>query len=354
MSRQSDPKEGKRPPGTQGGEFHHPLDVDVVGMGTVTLHQAALVPELGGSSRAKLHSQGLETMTAGATAVALIQLARLGVSTAWLGLFGDDPEGEQLQAWLGREGIEVCCTERRTGKRTPFSWGMVTPEGERAFYFFPNVLSDLTPEEVSARIVGCIDTSLHFHTDVATIPLRTVLQAIEVARAADCMVFTDVDTDPIYLVEEVGLGRRKELDAILEKTDVLKTGLPGALRLTGEQDIETACAKLHAEYACRYTAVTAGRRGSWLAYNSDLWHIPALGGPAVDATGAGGSWFGGLSYALLRGMQGSDAGYFAAACAAVTCSRIGTDGIGTLAEVQSVLNGEIADEETPAGGTRSN
>ena len=349
MSGRSEPQEAAA---AAGSGLSGPLAVDVVGMGTISLHYAARVPELGRSQRAKMHSQGLEVMPAGASAVALIQLARLGLSTAWLGLFGDDPEADQLLDWLRREGIEACCTERRAGKRTPFSWGMVTPEGERSFYFFPNVLSDLTPEEVSARIVGCIDTSLHFHTDVATIPFRTVLQAIEVAHAADAMVFTDVDTDPVYLVEEVGLGRRKELDAILEKTDVLKTGIPGAARLTGVEDMERACARLHETYECRYTVVTGGRHGAWVAYNSDVWHIPTLGGPGVDPTGAGGSWFGGFSYALLRGMQGFDAGYFAAACAAVTCSRLSTEGIGTLAEVQEVLAGGEAAEPAPAGGDR--
>lgn len=323
-------------------------DADVVGMGTVTMHYEALVPELGEAKR-KIHSQGLEIAPGGATAVALIQLARLGVSSAWIGILGDDDEGNALLSCFERESVQIRCVECRRGKRTAYSWGLVTPEGDRTMFFFPNVLSDLSPEEVSARMVGCIDSSLHFHTDLATIPFRTTLQAIEVAHAADCLVFTDVDTEPIYLVEEVGLGRRKVLEAILKQTDVVKFCRSAAARLTGTEDYETACRQLHEKYRSRYTVVTAGAEGSYLAYNGELWHIPALGGHKVDPTAAGGAYFGGLSYAILRGMNGLDAGYFAAGCAAYACSHVGSLSLGTLPEVEGVLGGEQAEEVTARG-----
>jgi sugar/nucleoside kinase (ribokinase family) len=327
-----------------------PATADVVGMGTVTMHYEALVPELGKAKR-KVHSQGLEIAPGGATAIALIQLARLGVSSAWLGILGDDDEGTALIGQFERENVQIKCVERREGKRTAYSWGLVTPEGDRALFFFPNVLSDLSPEEVSARMVGCIDSSLHFHTDVATIPFNTTLQAIEVAHAADCMVFTDVDAEPVYLIEEVGLGRRKVLEAILQQSDVLKFCRSAASRLSGSEDYEEACGVLHEKYGSRYTVVTAGREGSFLAYNGELWHIPALGGHKVDPTSAGGAYFGGLSYALLHGMNGLDAGWFAAGCAAYACSRVGTLSLGTLPEIESVLGGEAVSEEVGSGGT---
>jgi sugar/nucleoside kinase (ribokinase family) len=212
----------------------------------------------------------------------------------------------------------------------------------------------LTPEEVSATMVGCIDNALHFHTDIATIPFRTTLQAIEVAAAADCMIFTDVDSDPIYLIEEVGLGRRKELEAILAKSDVLKVCRLAALRLTGAADLETACRQLHETCGARYVAVTMGREGSLLAGNGTLWHIPVLGPPAVDPTGAGGAYFGGFSYAILHGMQGVDAGLFASACAAVACSHMGGEGIGRLDQIQQMLaagadQAPVTGDDIPAG-----
>jgi sugar/nucleoside kinase (ribokinase family) len=323
---------------------------DVVGMGTVTMHYEALVPELGSDKR-KIHSQGLEVAPGGATAVALIQLARLGVSSAWLGILGDDDEGGALLNHFQNENVEIRCVEQREGKRTAYSWGLVTPEGDRTMFLFPNVLSDLMPEEVSARMIGCIDSSLHFHTDVATIPIKTTLQAIEVAHAADCMVFTDVDAEPVYLVEEVGLGRRKELESILQQTDVIKFCRSAAARLSESDNYEEACHILHERYGSRYTVVTAGKEGSYLAYNGEFWHIPALGGHKVDPTAAGGAYFGGLSYALLHGMNGLDAGYFAAACAAFACTRVGSLSLGTREEVDSVLTGEQVEEEIGAEGS---
>jgi len=321
---------------------------DAVGMGTIMLLYEALVPQVGGKQ--KLHSQGLEVVPGGATAVALTQLARLGVSCGWLGVMGDDEDGDTLINHLVREGIETRCVKRLGGKRSPFSWVMVPPDGSRSTFFFPNVLSDLTPEQVSATMVGCIDNALHFHTDVATIPLRTTLQAIEVARAADCMIFTDLDTDPIYLVDEVGLGRHKELEVILERTDVLKLCRSAAVRLTSDDDPQQACRILHEKYGSRYTFVTADRDGSFLNYHDEAWHVPSLGGPVVDTTGAGGAYFGGVSYAILAGHEGVDVGYFASACAAAACSRVGSLALGTVEEIRSILNGEEVAEEADLPG----
>ncbi len=325
-----------------------PQPADVVGMGTVMLLYEALVPAVGGKQ--KLHSQGLEVVPGGATAMALTQLARLGVTCGWLGVLGDDEDGDTLISHLSREGVETRCVKRLEGKRSPFSWVMVPPDGSRSTYFFPNVLSDLTPEQVSATMVGCIDSALHFHTDVATIPLRTTLQAIEVARAADCMIFTDMDTDPVYLVDEVGLGRHKELEVIMERTDVLKLCRAAAVRLTGEEDPQEACRILHQKYGSRYTFVTADRDGSYLSYSDEEWHIPPLGGPVVDTTGAGGAYFGGVSYAILAGHEGVDVGYFAGACAAAACSRVGSLSLGTMEEIQSIMSGEEVAEEADFPG----
>jgi len=312
---------------------------DVVGMGTCTINYHALVPETGFMKR-KVLSQGLEISLGGATALSLIQLARLGVGAAWMGILGDDEEGSRILSDFENENVQTHCIERWEDQRSPFSWVSVAPNGERSIIIFPNVLNYLTPEKVDAAMVGCIDGSLHFHTDVATIPLRTTLQAVEVASAADCLIFTDLDTDPIYLLEEAGIGYQKELEAILQKTDVLKSCQTAATKLTGEEDPLLACRMLHETYGSRYTVVTAGKEGSCLAYNGDEFEIQALGPSAVDPTGAGGAYFGGLSYALLRGINGEEAGYFASACAGYACSRMGALALGTLTEINAVLAGE--------------
>ncbi len=317
--------------------------VDVVGIGSCVMNYVAMVPELGRSQR-KRHSQGLEITPGGATALSLIQLARLGINTAWLGIMGDDDDGSRIIEHLENENIMTHGIGRRKGARSPFSWVTLCPDGERNTFIFPNVLSDLTAENVTANMVGCIDNSLHFHTDISTVPLRTTLQAIEIAHAADCLVFTDVDADPIYLVEEVGLGRMKELEVILQKTDVLKLCLEAARRLSGEESARKACDHLHKAYRSRYTVVTAGREGSFIMYDGQVWHIPALGGPGVDSTGAGGAYYGGLSYALLTGIKGESAGYFAAACAAFACSRVGSLHLGTREEIDIILSGEGVEE----------
>ena len=121
---------------------------------------------------------------------------------------------------------------------------------------------------------------------------------------------------------------------------MLKSCQTAATKLTGEEEPRLSCRILHETYGSRYTVVTAGREGSYLMYNGEGCEIPALGGAAVDPTGAGGAYFGGLSYAILMGINGEEAGYFASACAGYACGRMGSLALGTLTDINTILAGE--------------
>ncbi len=96
-----------------------------------------------------------------------------------------------------------------------------------------------------------------------------------------------------------------------------------ARRLSGEESAEKACDHLHKAYKSRYTIVTAGREGSFIMYDGHVWHIPALGGPGVDSTGAGDSFVGALVYYLSNGDDLIEASRKANHVAAISVTRMG-------------------------------
>ncbi|XIA63543.1 PfkB family carbohydrate kinase [Bradyrhizobium sp. TZ2] len=86
-----------------------------------------------------------------------------------------------------------------------------------------------------------------------------------------------------------------------------------------------------AKFGCSIAAVTRGANGvSWRA-NDVVGHQPAFAVDAIDTTGAGDVFHGAYAFAVGAGLVADDAMSFAAAAAALKCTRPGgRAGIPTL------------------------
>src|SRR5688500_18638021 len=85
--------------------------------------------------------------------------------------------------------------------------------------------------------------------------------------------------------------------------------------------------------------VTLGPRGAMLLDVDRLHHAPAFNVEAIDTTGAGDVFRGGLIYSLLRGDPPEVMLRFANAAAAISCTREGAiGGVPTLAEVEALIS----------------
>jgi sugar/nucleoside kinase (ribokinase family) len=65
---------------------------------------------------------------------------------------------------------------------------------------------------------------------------------------------------------------------------------------------------------------------------------------AVDTTGAGDAFMGGLSYGLLQGWDLQKVGIFANACAALCCMKVGARAMSKLSDVVAFIK-----SNSPAG-----
>src|SRR5450432_4771858 len=73
-----------------------PEPAQIVGIGSCTVDYFAIVPRLLGPEE-KINATRMEIHAGGVTANNLTQVARLGVTTGWLGLIGDDENGRIIQ-----------------------------------------------------------------------------------------------------------------------------------------------------------------------------------------------------------------------------------------------------------------
>ena len=92
----------------------------------------------------------------GAAANVAVGLARLGVTSAFMGKVGDDPFGHFLADTLRGEGVDVGPLRFEPRARTALAFVSLRADGEREFLFYRHPSADMlfTPDEVDADAIA--------------------------------------------------------------------------------------------------------------------------------------------------------------------------------------------------------
>src|ERR1700689_4989527 len=195
-------------------------NAEVVGIGSCTVDYFAIVPRLLAAEE-KINATRMEIHAGGVTANNLTQVARLGASTGWLGLIGDDENGRIIQKAFKDDGMDLSGIEITKGEYSSLTWIPVDAQGERCIYMFPNVTGSITAENVRTRFAPHIRQAKHFHTEASQLKLPPVSEAMKIARDAGVRVIFDFDVSPSFFAQS-GLGTEADLVASLQNVDVLK------------------------------------------------------------------------------------------------------------------------------------
>jgi sugar/nucleoside kinase (ribokinase family) len=310
---------------------------DVVGVGANSVDYVLVlpnqVPSLSLSTKVRLRAQSLRC--GGQTATTLATCAALGLKTKYVGVVGGDENGRRVRDALVQRGINVTHLVER-GASTQTATILVHPEtGSRIVLWDegrrPPLHADDIPLEIlsRARIV---------HVDDVDEP--AALEAARAARAAGVPVTSDIDH----------VSDRTEQLVAASTYPILAEEVPTLL--TGISDPERALRALrpcHAGILC----VTLGERGAMALEDEQLHVQPAFPVAAVrDTTGAGDVFRGGFIYGLLREWSVPRILEFAAAAAAVSCTRLGAlDGVPTREDVERLL--AVAGSRQQAAGSET-
>jgi sugar/nucleoside kinase (ribokinase family) len=295
---------------------------DVVGVGSNSVDHVLVLPDalpsLSTSAKIKLRAQSVRC--GGQTATAMGTCRALGLTTKYVGVVGRDEDGRRVRHALERRGIDVThLVEHEASTQTATI--IIHPEtGSRI------VLSDRDPrltlrtEEIPADVLA----GAHIvHVD--DVDMAAAIYAAQVARDAGAVVTSDID---------YASDRTDELLAAVT-TPIFAEDTPTAL--TGVGDVEGALRKLRRKHP-GVLCVTLGERGVMALEGDRLHHQPAFPVDVRDTTGAGDVFRGGYIYGLRSGWSLPDILRFAAAAAAVSCTRLGAlDGVPLLEDVEQVL-----------------
>lgn len=295
---------------------------DVIGVGANSVDYVNRLPAYpepqGPFSKMRIREQAV--CCGGQTATALATCASLGLRTRYLGATGTDSNGKRIREELARRGIDATDAVIRD---VPNQFAIILVDeqsGERIVLWDRDERLRLRPRDIApeafrgARLV---------HVD--DVDQAAAIMAAHTAREAGLPVTSDIDriTD---LTEE--LIAAVTIPIFAEHVPSGLTGLP---------DMEQALRRLRKTHD-GLLIVTCGASGAVALDGDEIVRSPGFPVTAVDTTGAGDVFRGGLIVALLRGWPTQEALRFANAAAAISCTRLGAiDGVPSLADVEQLI-----------------
>jgi fructokinase len=264
-----------------------------------------------------------------------VGLARLGQPVAFAGKVATDLFGRFLQAQVAREGIDPRFLLPADGPSTLAFAAMENGDATWAFYGEGAADTLLTAAEVPAALFA--ETAILHCGSISLLRGTTpqaVLAAVERLKGRALISF-DPNVRPGLVRDEADY--RAVLDRLFALADVVKLSALDIGWLAPGRAVGEVATDLQARGA-GLVAVTQGGAGVLVVRGADRLLVPAVRVPVVDTVGAGDAFSAGLlaglaergvtSRAALDGLYMDDLVAtlrFAAAVAALTCTRAGAD-----------------------------
>ncbi len=276
-----------------------------------------------------------------------VGLARLGRKSALFAGISTDFFGERLKAVLEKEKVSTALLSRKSG---PTTLGFVQQDeaGHPSYAFYGAGAADrsLTNADLPSDLgdARCV----HFGSySIAVSPTADALQALALRETGDRIISLDPN---IRLTVEPDLTVwRNRVSRLVETADVIKVSDEDLACLYPDTHPESI-AETWLEKDVELLVLTRGRRGATLISKQSQIDVTAPKIQVVDTVGAGDTFQAGLLRQVLdlHNKAGSEwikyldteslltIGRYAAAAAAITCSRQGAD-LPTHTEVDQFL-----------------
>ena len=261
--------------------------------------------------------------TGGQGANAAIAAARLGARTSYAGPLGsrDDEVANRIVATLEHEGIDCRHAVRVPGGMSSVSLIMIDcrrreDDRDAARHESERRRADRCRRSASPTSMPCCSTT--------AIPISSRRSRAKRARAASraCSISTAPEPldDPLLQL----------CTHVIASADALRAS-------AGESDLAAALEKLGTFYG-GFLAVTDGAQGMYWLDSGAIRHMDAFRVEAIDTLGAGDAFHGAFTVRLVETGDAIEAMRFAAAAAAIKCTRFGgLMGAATRAEVEAFL-----------------
>ncbi len=228
-------------------------------------------------------------------------LAQLGQNCAFVGKVGSD-EAQTIFRDLGKLQIDALLLE--TATPTTRVCCLVTPDGQRTMRVFLG--ASMEAVDVNDIRFECFEKTQHVHLEGYLLYINDGLflkKVIEKAKEKGATISLDCASYEVvarYKNVILYLLEQGNIDIVFANEDEIQM-------LTGYGP-EHGCKEL--KKLCRIAVVTTGKKGCWVANESEVIHSPAMPAKVVDTTGAGDFFEAGFLHGYLTGKDLKTCAYY--------------------------------------------
>jgi sugar/nucleoside kinase (ribokinase family) len=302
------------------------MDIVVVGDINVDLVLSGLesLPAL----RELKHAKSMQVTLGGSSAIFAHNIARLGVTTAFIGKVGKDRFGDFLLDTLEGAGVDISRVVRDAALPTGICVSMSFPQ-DYAMVSYPGIRNQFTLAEID---LDGLRPARHLH--LSSFYLQPGLQpgCLELFRAAKAAGLT-TSLDPDHDPQEKWDGG---LRALLPYVDIFLPNELEAMRVSGTQDY--AAAVEFFQQTGKTTVIKRGKDGVSVVGNHQIISGSSFRIEPVDITGAGDSFNAGFLMQHLNSAPLQASIVWGNACGALSTQALGgIDAFPTRAQVEAFL-----------------
>lgn len=317
-----------------GGQIMHTMErkFDVMSLGIFVADALAKpikrIPEwrqLELVDHVELHTGGCASNTA-------TGLARLGIKTGVEGKIGTDGFGDFIWKHLDMEGIDTTGLVRDDKTNTSFTFVMIAPDGERAFFHYVGANGAFSFDDVNFDLIED-SRILHVGGSFVMPSIDGKPTAELLKKAKDMGIITSLDT-----VWNGAIDAYATLEPCLEYLDFFLPSIDEA-KLIAEHESPHDIAQFFLDRGVGTVGLKMGAEGSYLANRDMAVHVPAFKVDVVDTSGAGDAWVAGFLAGICKGMDIEQAAILGSAMGALCCTAIGTTaGLRNMDETIEFMN----------------
>jgi fructokinase len=275
----------------------------------------------------------------GAPANVAVAVARLGGHAAFAGMLGADMFGDMLLEALDKAGVDTRHVRRTAEANTALAFVSRDTQGDRSFSFYRPPAADLLFRD-SDFDADAFATASIFHAGSCSMTepaiAATTMAGMQRARAAGALVSFDMNLRQALWPRHVDPSPR--LWEALAAADLVKLSAEELAFVATPMGGERAAIERMWNGYARLLIVTDGSGPTrWFTRNASG-DMPSFPVDAVDCTGAGDAFVGGLLYGLDAQSVAADALdalcadaprrdawlRFASACGALAVTRVGS------------------------------
>jgi len=268
--------------------MNHTKNLEVIGFGALNYDTLCIVNKIGEAGE-EIAVQEIREGPGGSAANTTVGLARLGIKTGFIGILGNDREGDMI--YKNFEGEKVDTSGFRfTQGRTGMVFGLVDANGERTLYPYPGVNDKLQLDDIN---IGYAKKAELLHMTSFVKKEQTNVQESLIKELSEK---TKISFAPGMLYAERGL---EELLPIIEKSHIIFLNRNEIKILTGHDYEEGS--KILMDIGTKIVVVTSESKGSYITTKNESFSVAAHSTEkVVDSTGAGDAFAAGFLYGLVK------------------------------------------------------